>query len=144
MRRTDTVLPVEILNPNAPKPASNSVTGKRGRPPKAQVEETPEKRVKVVVGVDGKPLTGKGSGRKGGPGRGKKGPKGGSELQNSQVEDPESEPEQGDSEGVEVPKRGRQDTKFAKPVKNTAPETGGESSSQEVAGRRSTRNKKTA
>jgi len=151
MRRTDTVLPLDLLNPTT-KVASNSVTGKRGRPPKAKLEEPAEKKAKVEIGPDGKPLTGKGSGRKGGPGRGKKGPKAESELQDSSMEEPESETQDShmdeDSQAIEVPQRGRQGTKFAKPTKKAdsaaTPEAGGESSSQEMVGRRSTRTKKTA
>lgn len=132
MKRTDTVLPQTVSSP------VNAVR-KRGRPPK---KDAPEKAPKIDPEVDsqGVPLTGKGSGRRGGPGRGKKGPR--NSFLSLETQASEDASVEDDTPGsVVIPERGRQGTKFTKPMpvsKSPEPEV-----EEKPQGRRSTRNKKT-
>ena len=148
LKRTDTTLPMEISGPK-----------KRGRP--AKEETAAAKKAKVSVEGDqqdnglagekaaGKPTTGKGSGRKGGPGRGKKGPL------NSILEEPQDQTaekdetkdnEEGESQEVEIPERGRQGTKFVRPAAKKAKEAQATPAAEQEAPaqgtRRSARTKK--
>jgi hypothetical protein len=142
MKRTDTVVPLNITAPSA-KSSSAPAAAKRGRPKKEVTEEDEpsekKPKVEVIMSSDGKPLTGKGSGRRGGPGRGKKGPKDLSLLEQSTSD--LIDPQQSDSQQIEIPERGRQGTKFVKKIAPAAAEQPiSEPSAQ--GERRSARNKK--